>query len=154
MNKNAIKVLKVSVKITSDAGRATARQIQSLKFRSADAARQYGVLSKAKGDASVRAERKALRNPESGSERYDLWSQKRRQGNLSRHHMLAIGFLRGRAYLTMERTCAEANKPSAKWVHDTILAAFLLAGEVCPWTKDHVKAWLAGDVASVEAAAE
>jgi len=152
-NKNAIKVLKVSVKVTSDAGRATARQIQSLKFRSADAAKQYGVLSKVKGNASVRAERKALRCPESGAERYSLWSQKRRQGNLSRHHLLALGFLRGRAYLTMERACAEANKPSSKWIHDTLKAAFHLAGEVCPWTRDHVKAWLASEV-SVEVAAE
>lgn len=153
MNKNAIKVLKVSVKVTSDAGRATARQIQSLKFRSADAAKQYGVLSKAKGNASVRAERKALRCPESGAERYDLWNQKRRQGDLSRHHMLAIGFLRGRAYLTMEKACAETNKPSAKWIHNTVTAAFQLAGEVCPWTQDHIKTWLAGEVAA-EAAAE
>ena len=153
MNKNAIKVLKVSVKVTSDAGCATARQIQSLKFRSADAAKQYWMLSKAKGNAGVRAERKALRNPESGAERYGLWSQKRRQGALSRHHMLAIGFLRGRAYLTMEKACAGANKPSVKWVHNTIMAAFQLAGEVCPWTTENVKAWLDSDVAA-EAAAE
>lgn len=146
MNKNAIKVLKVSVRICSDAGRITSRQIQSLKFHSVDGARQYRELCRARGNAELRATRKALRNPESGAERYNLWNQKRRQGSLSRHHMLAIGFLRGTTYLRMERNCAGSNKPSAKWIHTTILAAFQLAGEVCRWTEDNVKTWLSESV--------
>jgi hypothetical protein len=152
MNKNAIKGLRVSIKASSDTSRAIARQIQMLKFRTVDAAKRYRELQRAKGDHLVfRAERKALKRPETGPERYQLWNEKRGQGDVTRHQSLSVGFLRGVPYLTMERACDPRNQPSSRWIHEAIVEAF--GQETCPYTQENVEAWLAGAV-SAEVAAE
>ena len=85
---------------------------------------------------------KPYRRPETGPQRNGLWEKKRWHGDYStRYLLLALGFLRGRTYLSIERT---ADHPVSKdWLHRTLTKHLPDEVEI---SRDEITHWLAGDV--------
>jgi hypothetical protein len=140
--KQAILKLRQQVKDCAAKSCDFQRQIRILKYGSEENAQLYGRLRKTK-DRNTRAERKALRHPETGGERWQLRREKRDHKDDARHVLLAYGFVRGRPYASMEQKCKVS--PSAGVIRWHIIAA--LGEENVPWTKEQISAWLEGSVA-------
>lgn len=140
--KQAILKLKQRVKDCAAKSCDFQRQIRVLKYGSEENAQLYGQLRKTK-DRNTRAERKALRHPETGGQRAQLRVEKRDHKDDARHVLLAYGFVRGRPYASMERTCKVS--PSAGLIHWHLTE--VLGKENVPWTKEQISSWLEGTVA-------
>jgi hypothetical protein len=133
--------LKEEIKKSAQASRDLMTQIQTLKWGSMENAKKVRELKKVKG---TRAERKALRHPETGAERASLWCDKRDHKETSRYLLLAYAFIRGRSYRSQERKCKEL--PSASYI------AHVAANYAKGTSKEAIEAWLAAEQAEVRAA--
>ena len=79
---------------------------------------------------------------ERGNELWRMWRNCRRQKELIRYAALALAFVRGRPYWTVERRCHEQHRP---W--------WMVIGRVAGADELSVKAWLAAKPTAEEAAA-
>lgn len=80
---------------------------------------------------------------------WNLATRKRVVGIDIRHHLLAYAFLRGVAYHSVEKTCAEGNLPRADWVFKIVEAhapKWIPTVGIYNPTLNDVNVWLAGAV--------
>ncbi len=139
--KKEVASLKEEIKSKSHEKRELTLKILALKWGTLANALAVRELKKDKG---TRAQRKALRHPETGQERSMIWVDKRDLKERLRYLYLAYAFVRGRSYRQQEPKCASA--PDAGSILYTIEAA---GGKA---TLEEVQAWLAVTPAEVAAA--
>ncbi len=120
-------------------GTGISREIQSLAWASG---RPPGLPVTRDGQGHRTSGKRALkpyRRPETGPQRYTLWNEKRSAGEISRYLGLALGFLRGRPYLTIEKT---TDTPvSGSYLH-RVLVHHLPGEEI---SREDIDRWLAGE---------
>ncbi len=129
--------------------------IQKLRFQVKESAAQGADLQRQ--ISVLRAQ------PDTGSERHQLWIRKKAVGAESRRLLLAYALLRGRPYAQLEPKCHE--KASAWWIEQVIHGAFTTKTEgadgkviktvdprAAEWTEKRIQAWLDGAASSVPAA--
>ena len=131
--KAKIEELKNMIKLSASESHRFMLEILTLKWGSLKDSHKVKELRKVK-DRNTRAERKALRHPETGYERYCLWCNKRTHKDNSRHLLLAYAFLRGRPYLQQERKTKEPpTVGSIRWY---------LKEVGVDTTKEQIEAWI------------
>lgn len=84
----------------------------------------------------------------SDMERWQAWAEKRNWGWPTRHCLLAYAFVRGVPYSALEKSTREDNRPSAERVRAWLTDAGV---EV---TEEAVRAWIEGETAQSQEAAE
>lgn len=82
---------------------------------------------------------KAYKRPETGPQRYELWGQKRYAGTDSRWLFLALGFLRGRPYKSIE---SKTYTPASGYFIHSKLKTLLKEVDV---PRGDIDRWLAGE---------
>lgn len=122
---SAIKILRAKFKAHAADGAACRASIAKLKWKDTpeaqDALRAVRAARKAGGHKTLgKRSLKPHKRPETGSERYSLWNNKRQVGSEARHCLLAIGLLKGRSYLSMEPKCFDDHQPSCGYILDLI----------------------------------
>lgn len=151
--KEAIKSCRESIKelvAESQSTRNEIRQkIRDLKWKPEAATELPRIRAAQKTVASpaqtkeLRAALKALRRPETGDERYDLWNAKRRTTTCDRTTFFAYAILRGRTRASMERSPISSDyaKELAFWTLNEIQKHY----PDCKWTREDITAWILGE---------
>lgn len=108
---------------------------------------KFCLIGKIKGLA-VEARRARVRLLKSKSDKV-VWSlshRKRLVGIDTRHHLLAYAFLRGDAYLLLEKRCREDNKPKSKLILE-IVQQHVPEYEIKNgwWSLEKIENWLKGE---------
>lgn len=133
--KDKIEKLKSMIKFSASESHRIMLEILTLKWGSLEDSHKVKELKRVK-DRNTRAERKALRHPETGHERSCLWCDKRTHKDNSRHLLLAYAFLRGRPYLQQERKTKEPPTiGSIRWYLQQIGVET---------TKEQIQEWIQG----------
>jgi len=135
--------LKKAVCEKATEGREIRKQIEALTWKEGSLPEVQAIRSKRDASGHCVAGKRALkefRRPETGPERFDLWNQKRWAGWEARTALLAYGLVRGRAYKTIEASCAPGNEPSSYNILK-LLEGILPSGKV---TEAVIKEWLKG----------
>lgn len=122
---SAIKSLRAKKNALVEETQGIRAKIHSLKWKDTpeakEAFRTLRAARKAGGRQTVgKRLLKPFRRPETGSERWSLWNDKRANRSEIRHLQLAIGLLMERPYLSMEPRCDESSKPSCAYILDLI----------------------------------
>jgi hypothetical protein len=109
-------------------------EILTLKWGSLENSRKVKELKRVK-DRNTRAERKALRHPETGYKRHCLWMDKSSQKDTNRHMLLAYAYLRGRPYLQQERKTKEPPQIDEITYHLRNVGVEVTATQIQEWIK-------------------
>lgn len=125
---SAIKTLRAKRNLLVHETQGIRDRIHSLRWKNTpeaqDALRKLREARRAGGRQTLgKRLLKPYRRPETGSERWSLWVDKRANREEIRHLNLAIGLLMERPYLSMEPKCDEGNKPSCALILDLIIDA-------------------------------
>ena len=140
----AIKNLRLKIKSSAEEGQAVRREIHALTWKdSPEAQEALRAVKEARraGGRQTLGKRflKPFRRPETCSERYGLWNEKRIIGETARHCLIALTLLRGRPYHSCEPKCGEENHPSCGYIlnliHNAIGDDEALKAE---WTQERI----------------
>jgi hypothetical protein len=156
--KEAIQACKREIKNYVEQSRSLRQEIRSLKWKPG-VEEQFGKIAHARRSldhvalGAARAGLKAYRRPETGDQRYDLWSRKRSTASQIRALSLVYAILRGRQYKTVE----PKTPPMTSWVLSCLVddvhtwLSSLYPEQSC--TQADVEGWLLGMALTIPAEA-
>lgn len=110
---------------------------------------KYCLVGKINGLAEeVKRARVRLIKGKTECYRNEVAITKRFIGSEARHYLLAYSFMKNVPYSSVERKCAEGNKPNAERILE-IVHSHMYYFERRKWTLDMVTAWLKGEEIAV-----
>jgi hypothetical protein len=147
---SAIKCLRLKFKAHAAEGSSIRATISSLKWRDTpeaqDALRTVREAKRAGGRRTIgKRLLKPYRRPETGDERYALWNDKRSVGCDARYCLLAMGFLKGRPYRSIEPEGSSPLPYTYKHLHRLIQEALGDQADLkAELTEQRIADWLNG----------